>query len=109
MEGFWGCYCHLAWISKFLNPIDLRMFREGIHTCYVLYQLSCNEIRSKCSNMAGLVWFVVFGVLYPETFNSCCGSESENRNLYIEARDRNSSSCIMIYVSAICRRFYEVS
>jgi hypothetical protein len=30
VEGFWGCYCHLARASTLPNPTDFHLFKEGI-------------------------------------------------------------------------------
>lgn len=30
VEGFWGCYCHLARPSSLPNPTDIHLFKEGI-------------------------------------------------------------------------------
>ncbi len=30
VEGFWGCYCHLARPSTLPNPTDIHLFKEGI-------------------------------------------------------------------------------
>eukprot|EP00249_Psilotum_nudum_P010974 c22885_g1_i1 orf=442-1239(-) len=30
VEGFWGCYCHLARSPSLPNPTDLHLFKEGI-------------------------------------------------------------------------------
>jgi hypothetical protein len=37
VEGFWGCYCHLARPSTLPNPTDIHLFKEGIRPLWEVF------------------------------------------------------------------------
>jgi hypothetical protein len=42
VEGFWGCYCHLARPSTLPNPTDIHLFKEGIRPLWEVFACKPN-------------------------------------------------------------------
>jgi len=49
VEGFWGCYCHLARASTLPNPTDFHLFKEGIRPLW-----------EDAANRSGGKWIIRF-------------------------------------------------